>query len=182
MTIATTVTLRATTLCNERYTPGAAKPYLARITGRSSAHTFEREFLARETTFDAASCPALLERVDVDKKGRRHDPDYILLLPADGDQVERLDLDKADAMWLAAQLDAGRNLDDCWGPEGRVSAAAAAKQQAAATVEAAVEACLAALGGLDPAAQRKALAAAKARLTQTVSEPAAETEGIATTA
>lgn len=136
------ITILATNQYNERFAPaGAKKAYLARIDGRDKSTTFKREFLAKDSDFDAASCPVLLERRNVDKKGRPDEPDYILLL-ASGDDVVRCDIDKSDAMWLAAQLDAGRSLDSCWDADGgRVTPAAAEKATVAATIDAATEEC-----------------------------------------
>lgn len=170
--MSTTITITASEKYNPRFAPaGAKKAYLARLTGRSANATFEREFLAKSYDFDAAACPALLERVDVAKDGSRYSPDYMLLL-ANGEDVVQCDLDKSEAMWLAAQLDAGRKLEDCWNEGGRVSPKAAAKEQVAVTVIAAIESCWKMIEVLPEKEAKKVLAALKAR----VSPPKAKAE------
>lgn len=180
--MATTITISATEKYNTRYAPaGAKKAYLARLLGRSISQTFEREFLAKSYDFDAASCPALLERVDVAKDGSRYSPDYMLLV-ASGEEVVQFDLEKADAMWLAAQMDAGRNLADCWNEGGRVSPKAAAKEQVAVTVTAAIESCWKMLEVLPEKEAKKVLAALKARVSppKPRTDPAIEAQPVAT--
>ena len=166
------ITISAVENYHPRFAPaGAKKAYLAKITGRDSGHTFARSFLAKSTDFDVADAPVLLERVNVDKKGRRDDPDYILIL-ADGENVTRESLYKDDAMWLASQMDAGRSLSECWRDGKRVSPTAAAKVLAGQTVETAVEACWAAMNQLPEKLQKQVLAALRARVSPPRSTPA----------
>jgi hypothetical protein len=161
--VPTLITITATCGYHERFAPaGAKKPYLARITGRNKATTFAREFLARSSDFDAAACPALVERRNAVKKGRADDA-YVILLAGEDDEVTREEVSREDAMWLAAQMDAGRPLDQCWHAGERVSPAKAERAEAAASIDAAVEACWQIMAALPARECGKVLAALRKR-------------------
>ena len=179
--MSTTVTITASNGYNERFAPaGAKKAYLAQITGRDAKMTFRREFYpGGRLTADAATCPVLVERRNTDKKGRADDS--YLVLWADGDgNVNQDSLDKADAMWIAAQLDAGRPLGECWDAAAgeRLTAAQAKKQAETQTFDRAVAGCWALISDMDEKTAKKVLAALKAKL---IPKPAAvETVAAAT--
>lgn len=162
----TTITIRATADYHERFPPvGAKRPYLARIIGRDPKMTFRLEFLAQESEFDCVRCPALLERRNIDKKGRPDPNDYILLYSRD-DQVYQTDITKQDAMWLAAQLDARRTLDSCWDHDSneRITVKEAQKIELGVTVETAVERCWEILKVLPEKQLKKVMSQLKAKM------------------
>lgn len=127
-------------MCNRKYTPGAKNAYIARITGRDSKMTFAREFIGAERA--DVDTPGLYETRDVDKKGHGETPEYWLLLPIDGDDVQCVETDKETAMKIAKALDAGRKFDTIVDEHGDLVTPRQAEQRAAAqTIDAAVAAC-----------------------------------------
>ena len=91
------------------------KQYIARITGRNSKFTFEREFIGRKGGKRNEDCeasvdmPGLYEIRDIDRKGNVDD-NYVLLVPR-GEKLEQCSADKADAMKIAKGLDDGRSFE-----------------------------------------------------------------------
>jgi len=162
---------------------GHSGQYVARITGRDAKFTFRREFIGRKggrrgdvTTADVDE-PGLYECCNVERKAGKVSRFYILVEVAD--TLRRLTSDKEDAMVLAKRLGAGEQLGDMLAVTSRpgdsdpektifeyeiLTAAQAKRQQAAATVETAVEACCQAVEALPAAEVRKVLTALRARL------------------
>jgi len=106
-----TVTLSA----SAKYGYGG-KQFVARITGRDSKYTFEREFLGRkegkrgdytETMVDGAGL--YVER-DIDRKGNADETYYLLWEETAGD-VRKITIPKEDAMTMAKWLDEGKSVD-----------------------------------------------------------------------
>lgn len=87
---------------------GQTGNYVARLTGRNSQFTFEREFLGASVLVDT---PGIYEVRDVDRKGRKTDS-YTLVLSVDIDNVEDFRAEKEDAMKICKLLDAGERLED----------------------------------------------------------------------
>ena len=91
------------------------KQFIARINGRDSKFTFDREFIGKkggkrgEDSEADVDTPGLYETRDVDSKGRTDDS-YCLVLE-DGDRLVQIWIDKADAMKVAKELDARRDID-----------------------------------------------------------------------
>jgi hypothetical protein len=167
--------------------------YVARITGRDNKYTFEREFLGRKTgkrgedTSADVDEPGLYETCSVGKRGKESTYWVLLDCPqlgigTKGDTMRLLEMDKSDAMKVAKALDAGRSIAqiveiyrDTTGEKPvnvyrLLSERAAAKQQAAATVESAIEACWAALQSLPTKEAKKVMTALRLR----ISPPAAK--------
>lgn len=92
------------------------KQYIARIFGRDSKFTFNREFIGKkggkrgENSTADVDTPGLYETRDVDSKGRCDDS-YCLILE-DGDRLVQFWIDKANAMKIAKELDS-RSFDRC---------------------------------------------------------------------
>lgn len=175
------VLLKAYEDYNDRFAPaGAKKAYVARLVGRDSKMTFDREFLGKgDVMVDA---PGIYETRSVDKKGRPDEPDYILLLdcPAfpseNGQTLSSFVATKEQAMKIAKALDEGRSIDgiarvvDASGKTRSertwelLTAREAAKTQAAQTVDAAIDACWQIMANLPEKEAKKVVAALKAKV------------------
>lgn len=163
---------------------GHTGQYVARLTGRNSKFTFEREFLGSkvgkrgEYTKATVDDPGLYELRDVTRKGKVER--YRLVL-ARGEDLVTVHTDKADAMGIAKALDAGRAFADVVRLDGSdsyeiLSAKAAERAAVAQTVDSAIAACWAAIEALPPKESRKVLAALRTRL-----NPPKESEPLETT-
>ena len=92
---------------------GMSGQYVARINGRDSKYTFNREFLGRksgkrnETTEADTDEEGLYERCDVTKRGK--DSSFLIILTINGD-LYAFKSDKEDAMKIAKEMDSGRKL------------------------------------------------------------------------
>lgn len=134
--------------------------YVARIKGRSSKFTFNREFIGFKDdrhTEAKIDDPGIYERVHVTRKGK--DTSYIAILPhADG--LAAVFVSVEEAMAIAKRLDAGENFTDfviLAEEEAQIlKKAEAQKQRAAANTGEAEKACWAILSAL-PANQAKAV-------------------------
>ena len=177
------ITLRANCACNLRYTPGAKKPYIARLTGRDSKVTFAREFIGA-TSIDVDE-PGIYECRAVDKKGRADECEYVLLLDcpaypdADGETINEYDATKAEAMKICKALDEGRSIDaicaciDTHKWELMTKHAAESKQ-AAETIDAVIEACWEEIHKLPEKDAKKVLADLRARVSPPKITPAVQ--------
>jgi hypothetical protein len=174
------ITLTAREDCNPRFTPGAKKPYIARITGRDRTKTFAREFLGK-TSVDVDT-PGLYEGRGVNKKGFADDPEYVLILEGPGGEVEKFTANKEDAMKIAKALDDGRRFEDvvAYGETGWSfrTPKEAAKEAIALTIDKVTEACWQLLQHLPEKEAKKVLAA----LRQRVSPPKPEAPALPTQA
>lgn len=176
---------------------GKSGQYVARINGRDSKFTFDREFVGRKqgkrnewTEFETDE-PGLYESCSVRKRGK--DSTYVLIV--DTKCPERLAeydcplkqhyCDKADALKIARALENGRKFDEIVESvnekqeDGSIdyqwrimSAAEAKKQLAAQTVETALDGCWEILQSLPTKEAKKVLAA----LRKKVSPPKDETK------
>lgn len=191
-------TLEATSNCY-----GKSNQYVARITGRHSKWTFEREFIGRksgrqnDTTSADVDEDGLYEVCHVDKRGTKDSSYYVILdcptleiLPGKEGTLRKMPVAKEDAMAIAKAFDAGRRMDQIVSisvePSAQtgqpryvyelLSAGEAKKAQAAATIESATEACWQAIQALPAPQAKKVLAALKARLAPPKAEPAAQTQ------
>lgn len=161
------ITLTAACRCNLRYTPGAKKPYIARITGRDSKVTFAREFIGAERV--DVDTPGLYETRGVDKKGRGDDPEYVLVLESSDGEVGEFTASKEDAMKIAKAFDAGRPIESIVAltPDGEwefVTAARAERAAVAATIDDAAERCWQIVLGLPAKDGKKVLDVLRKRL------------------
>jgi hypothetical protein len=180
------------TICAEaKY--GFSGQYIAKIIGRAARVQFNREFCGRkygkrgESTSYETDEIGLYEAADVSKSGKSHR--YLLILPW-RDELKKFVSDHEDALALAKRLDDGESLTDIVAvelgdpildsdgtpklkddgtPRHSLVYVIRTKTEAkatiaAATVDSAVDAIVAALTALPEPLQRKALAAAKARL------------------
>lgn len=90
---------------------GHTGQYVARLTGRNSKFTFEREFIGskygkrNEGTSAQVDDPGVYEMRDVTRKGKVDK--YRIVVELDG-ELHKLVSDKEDAMAICKQLDAGR--------------------------------------------------------------------------
>lgn len=107
----TTITLTA----NAKF--GQSGQFVARINGRDSKFTFNREFIGSksgkrgETTSAEVDDPGLYEERDVDSKGRKEDS-YVLVYPTkDGGLSFVRGIAKDLAMTIAKRMDAGESID-----------------------------------------------------------------------
>lgn len=172
------ITLTANEAYNSRFAPvGAKKAYVARITGRSSKMTFEREFLGKGNV--DVDTPGLYETRSVDKKGRAEEPDYILIMQLGDDIRSCKTVSKEDAMKIAKALDAGRRLEEIVEmtaadpAEGKkygvtsyslITPRQAETKAVAQTIDTATEACWAVLAALPEKEAKKVLANLKGRV------------------
>lgn len=92
------------------------KQYVARILGRHSKFTFNREFIGKkggkrgEGTSADVDTPGLYETRDIDSKGRPDDTYYVVI--AANDRLYRFEAAKEDAMKIGKEMDSGRSFDD----------------------------------------------------------------------
>lgn len=171
---------------------GYTGQYVARLVGRDSKFTFNREFVGSkwgkrgEGSSAEVDDPGIYECRDVTRKGKVDR--YYVVAELDG-ELRKIRSDKADCMAIAKAVGGGRAFGEVvalsWQvpEEGKterkpvyeiLSAAAAAKSQQAATVDAVVEQCVAALSALDAKSRKAALAAIKSRLTEPAAAAAPE--------
>lgn len=155
---------------------GLSGQYVARLRGRHSKFTFEREFLGRksgkrnEFTQVEIDEPGLYEECDVGKRGKSST--YYAMVPGrtEGGFFAQ-PIPSASAMALAKLLDAGH----AWSELARVhetddavvltlTPAAAKRAAAAHTLESAIETCWAALQALPEKEAKKVLSALKLRV------------------
>lgn len=94
---------------------GHTGQYVARLTGRNSKFTFEREFIGSKSgkrgDYSSADVddPGVYEMRDVTRKGKFDR--YRIVVEFDG-ELHKLVSDKEDAMAVCKQLDAGRAFAD----------------------------------------------------------------------
>lgn len=152
---------------------GHTGQYVARLTGRNSKFTFEREFIGSKSgkrgDYSSAEVddPGVYELRNVTRKGKVDD--YRVVIEFDG-ELHKLVSDKPDAMEICKALDAGRSFSDIVhagrNDEGKVYyeilSASQAKQ---VDTSDAVAQCLALLQTLGPAQQKAALKALRVALT-----------------
>jgi hypothetical protein len=151
---------------------GHTGQYVARLTGRDSKFTFEREFIGtkygkrNEGTSAEVDDPGVYEMRDVTRKGKIDK--YRIVVELDG-ELHKLVSDKEDAMAICKQIDAGRPFADIVRASRNdenavvyeILTAKQAEQAAAASV---VDQCVALLAPLDDKAQKAALTALRAKL------------------
>lgn len=162
---------------------GLSGQYIARLTGRHSGYTFNREFIGRkggkrnETTEVDVDDPGLYECCDIDKRDGKSSRFYAVV--EIGGTLHRFRLDKEEAMKIAKEMDGGRRFDTI--VVGRptnppsyeiLGKKAAEVQQKAQTLATAVEQCWTILQALPVAEAKKVLTQLKTRLTPT--KPSAE--------
>jgi hypothetical protein len=154
-----------------------SRNYVARITGRDSKMTFNREFLGKTRDVDEEG---LYEICNIDHKGNKdqiyrvvaHRPDGELVSLQAGGDCFGPESGKEAAMIIAKRIDAGESIDDIvavsqadddtWGYKIR-SKAEAKKAVVAATIDAVVEQCVSALSALDEKQRKAALTQIKTR-------------------
>lgn len=170
---------------------GNRKNYVARIAGRNSKMTFEREFLGKTPDIDE---PGLFEICDYDRKGRK-EISYVLVLAVPEEVqaggIAKLVTDKEDAMKIARRMDDGESIEqivvaeprenrDQWlaehpGKTGYVYAirtkGEAKKATVAATVDSATNDCWKVLSLLPEKEAKKVLAALKLRVSPKPAAP-----------
>lgn len=104
-----TVTLHA----GARYGYGG-KQYIARIIGRNSKYTFEREFIGKkggkrgEDSEAMVDEPGLYETRDIDNKGNSDDTYYVVFFQ--DENIQQISIDKSKAMDVAKNLDSIQNI------------------------------------------------------------------------
>lgn len=168
---------------------GQTGQYIARITGRAKNVTFAREFIGRKSgkrhdvTTGLVDDPGLYELVWCKRKGKERA--YWILLEFEG-QLRQVRSDEEDFLAIAKRLDSGETLEQIvafesidrdaeelekhpdWSKTRLVytirNKAEAKQAVAAATIDTAVNAIVAALGALPAKMQKDALSAAKSRL------------------
>jgi hypothetical protein len=90
---------------------GLSGQYIARISGRDSKYTFNRDFIGRrcgkrnESTNADVDDPGLYECCDVDRNGKKSR--FYFVVEVDGD-LFKFTTDKEDAMTVAKMMDDGR--------------------------------------------------------------------------
>lgn len=105
-----------TLTASARYGYGG-KQFIARINGRDSKFTFDREFIGKkggkrnEDSEADVDTPGLYETRDIDSKGRTDDSYFLIL--EDGERLVKIPIDKADAMQIGKEFDAGRGISRC---------------------------------------------------------------------
>lgn len=104
------------TLTAESDYSNAGKQFVARILGRNSKYTFDREFIGKRsgkrndiTTADVDE-PGLYETRDLTRKG--NDDSYCLILPQGAGLVQKW-IDKEGAMKVAKEIQNGRDVTRC---------------------------------------------------------------------
>jgi hypothetical protein len=154
---------------------GLSGQYVARILGRNSKFTFNREFIGSksgkrgEFTSATVDDAGLYEARDVTRKGKLEH--YLLVIEVDG-ELKLLKSDLDDAMKIAKALDDGRSIQNIVRYNANnpaadydiLTPAQAAKASVASTVETAIEICWAALEPLPPKEAKRVLAALRAKL------------------
>lgn len=144
---------------------GHTGQYVARLKGRNSKFTFEREFIGskygkrNEGTSADVDDPGVYEMRDVTRKGKVDK--YRLVVELD-DELHKIVSDKEDAMTVCKQLDAGRAFADIVRAsrdgEGKVVyEILTAKQAAQAALGDVAEQVVALLRPLDEKAQKATL-------------------------
>lgn len=94
---------------------GHTGQFVARIKGRDSKYTFEREFIGRkigkrgETTQATVDEPGLYELRDSTRKGKKDR--YVLVLPDANNELKSMSCDLDDAMMIAKRLDSGEHIN-----------------------------------------------------------------------
>lgn len=172
---------------------GHTGQYVARIIGRNSKFTFEREFLGRksgkrnEYTSADVDTPGIYEECAVDRKRGKQSTYYVLLEGRAGQCAHPIAKDAA--MQIAKLLDAGHALgelaqltEDESGLVLSLTPAAAKRAAAAQTLDTATEACWAVLQALPEKDAKKVLSALRARVSPpapTAAPEAAEMPGVA---
>jgi hypothetical protein len=169
--MSTLITLTAQCLYNSSYPPkDAAKPYVARITGRAKgALMFERDFLGQGSV--SIDEPGLYEVQHGLKKGGYSRSYIVVVQMPDGELRRSSNVGKEDAMSIAKRLDGGEQISDIAElsdprphdrrPEQLVYETCGLRTKAqakAATAAAAADQCMAILSAL-PEPQRKAVLA-----------------------
>lgn len=160
---------------------GKSGQYIARITGRHSKFTFQREFIGRkggkrnESTYADVDEPGLYELLDVTRKGKSER--FRVLLTIDG-ELHSVRATKEEAMKLAKMIDAGAELEGIVRVTNLaehafeiISRTEQKKAEAAQTKEAAIAACWEALQALPERDAKKVLAALKLRVSPPKERP-----------
>lgn len=161
---------------NEKYAPqGAKKAYVARIKGRDSKMTFNREFLGMSPTIDE---PGLFELRKTDNKGRADDG-YRVIAEVDGELKVSITFDKPDAMRIAKAMDEGRSIEQIVKLTGRpgkndptttvydieiMTAKQAEKATVGQTIESAINGCWELIKNLPEKDAKKVMAALKVKV------------------
>ena len=162
--------------------------YIARLVGRHTTYTFEREFVGRkmgnrhERTEADLDAPGLYEICDVGRRGKSQR--YVFILDV-GHRLGSFTCEKREAMKVAKSIDDGmaftqlvRATEDGTGYEVLTPAQARREQRradVARSVETASEECWAILQALPTREAKRVVAALKKRLKP--EEPPAPTEG-----
>lgn len=169
---------------------GHSGQYIARITGRHSKFTFEREFIGRkggkrnESTYADVDEPGLYVAMDVTRKGKSER--FRVLITIDG-ELRAVRATKEEAMKIAKLLDARASIEaivrvtDLAQDQFEIlSPAQQAKAAAAQTLESAIETCWTALQALPEGEAKKVLKALKERVSPPKQSPdaGANTEGL----
>ena len=158
----------------------AGKQYVARITGRNSKFTFEREFIGtrsgKRNDYTRADIddPGLYEGRDTTRKGNS-DWYRLVVRIGEGDELGVWWCNKEEAMKIARLLDERVPASELHtrlvlpedrknGEIGFITAAQAERAEAAQTIESAIAACWAAIEALPEKDQKKVLAALRARV------------------
>lgn len=168
----------------------AGKQYIARIKGRDSKFTFDREFIGKRSgkrnDFTSADVddPGLYELRDTTRKGTS---DKYRLIVAQGDELVVYRCSKEEAMKIARLLDEGVSAHDLpsrltlpddreSGDIGFVTAAQAERAVVAQTIDSVVAACWAAIEPLPEKERKRVLAELRARVNppKAIEAPAAE--------
>lgn len=177
---------------NEKYAPqGAKKAYVARIKGRDSKMTFNREFLGTNPTIDE---PGLFEIRKTDNKGRADDGYRVIMMVGEELKVSTT-FDKPDAMKIAKAMDEGRSIESIvemipYHPDNNpekplrysvtiMSAKEAKKATEGQTIETATAQCWEILNKLPEKEMKKVLANIKAMMKPTVAPAEQPTEAVA---
>lgn len=149
------------------------KQFVARITGRDSKYTFDREFIGKrcgkrdESTEADVDEPGLYECRNIDRKGNADDNYYVIL--GGEDTLGKHTIDKSDAMKIAKRLDERESIDDICVIDDDddvivVSPAEARKRKAAATLDSAIDECWSIIQRLPEKEAKKVLTALRKKL------------------
>lgn len=156
---------------------GQSGQFIARLTGRDSKFTFNREFIGRKggkrndvTTADVDD-EGLFEHCDVTRKGKES---YFAVTMVIGGTLTKMKATKEEAMAIAKGFEAGRTLTDLitpfkdandrWTFNGVNTPAQSRKASEAQTVQSAIDACWAALQSLPEKEAKKVLIALRAKV------------------